>query len=89
MSDADQSTTAVRTASVDDLPTYLYWGALVGLALLAAIATLQFYFSVGRIISIWVARDYQPVFQAVFNLIILLLTGIGISLIVTRLRNSE
>lgn len=67
------------------LATYVEWGVLLVLALLSAIATLQFYSNVSRAIDIWVAREYVPLFQAGFNLIILLAAIVGISLLVRRL----
>ena len=68
-----------------DVYTYLHWAALAGLALLAAAATLQLYASASRAIRIWVAPDFQPVFVGAFNLVVLLIAGIGISLVLKRL----
>ena len=50
-----------------------------------AIASLQFYSNVSQAIDIWVAREYVPLFQPGFNLIILLAAIVGISLLVRRL----
>ena len=72
-----------------DVRTYLYWGALAGLALLAAAATLQLYASASRAIRIWVAPDFQPVFVAAFNVVVLLVVGIGISVVLRRLNASD
>jgi hypothetical protein len=69
-----------------DVVTYLYWGALAARGWLAANALLQFYFSASRAITVWVTREYRPLFKAVFNLVVLLGAGIGISLVVRRLR---
>lgn len=68
-----------------DVVAYLYWAALAALALLALVALLQFYLSASRAITIWVTREYRPLFQAAFNLVVLLVTGVGISLLVRRL----
>lgn len=64
---------------------FLYWATLAALALLAVVALLQFYLSASRAISIWVTREYRPLFQAAFNLAVLLVTGVGISLVVRQL----
>lgn len=71
-----------------DVVRYLYWAALFALALLAVVALLQFYLSVSRAVSIWVTREYRPLFQAAFNLVVLLVTGVGISLVVRQLRRA-
>lgn len=67
---------------------YLYWASLAALALLAVVALLQFYLSVSRAVSIWVTREYRPLFQAAFNLVVLLVAGVGISLVVRQLRRA-
>ena len=67
------------------ITTYVQWGALVGLLVLAAIAAIQFYTSASRAISLWITSEYVPIFQAGFNLVILLLAAIGISLLTRRL----
>lgn len=77
----DQSSPPPSTSatSTRDVQNYLYWGALAGFVLLAVAATLQLYASGTRIIRIWVAPDFEPLFVAAFNLIVLLLAVIGIS----------
>ena len=78
MSDTTESTTDEANSTGDEqtvmLPesmvAYLYRGAVVGLAGLALIATVQFYLSASRAISIWIASDYEPFFQSAFNLVV-------------------
>ena len=77
--------TADPTNDDRDITTTLYWGALVGFVLLAAVAALRFYLSGSRAISVWVSPEYEPLFQAAFNLVLLLVSGVGISLVVRRL----
>ena len=74
-----------NSTNTRDMRSYLYWGALVGLGLLAAGATLQLYGSASRAIRIWVAPDFQPVFVAAFNLVVLLVAAIGISIVLKRM----
>ncbi|WP_435155269.1 DUF7490 domain-containing protein [Haladaptatus sp. DFWS20] len=64
---------------------YLYRGALVLLVFLAIIALFQFYMSVLAVIRTFVADQYRPLFNAAFNLAVLLATGIGISYVVRKI----
>ena len=70
---------------MDDLRQKLNYALLAGLSLLALIAALQFYFNASSAINQWVTREYRSLFQAVFNLVVLLLTAAGISRQVRRL----
>lgn len=83
--DTPDPTVAQPADSSRDVRTYLHWAALAGLVLLAAAATLQLYGSASRAIRIWVASDYQPLFVAAFNLVVLLIAAIGISVVLRRL----
>ncbi|MCU4740978.1 hypothetical protein OB955_13240 [Halobacteria archaeon AArc-m2/3/4] len=84
--------------NADDLPTrntaaedggpvrqYLAWAALAVLSMLAVVALVQFYSSVGAAIDLWIASEYQPIMRAAFNLAVLLLAGGGISWLVREL----
>ncbi|MFD1512064.1 hypothetical protein [Halomarina rubra] len=73
------------TLDGDDLRTYLLYGALGVCVLLALVATVNFYGSASSAIDVWVSERYQPLYQAAFNLAVLLATGVGISLLVHRL----
>ncbi|WP_458184999.1 hypothetical protein [Haladaptatus sp. NG-WS-4] len=59
--------------------------ALVLLVLLAIVALFQFYTSALAVIRTFVADQYRPLFNAAFNLIVLLATGIGISYVVRKI----
>lgn len=61
------------------------WGAFAILILVALIATLRFYFSASNAINEFVTRQYRPLFQAVFNLIILLASVLGLSVLARRI----
>jgi hypothetical protein len=56
----------------------LRYAFVAGLALLALIALLRFYFAASATIDTWIAREYRSLLQALFNLAILLLSGAGI-----------
>lgn len=85
MSDTTDTTETTDQSTNRDVVRTLYWVALGALVLLAAVALLQFYLSASRAISIWVTREYRPLFQAAFNLAVLLVAGAGISVVVRRL----
>lgn len=65
--------------------TYALWAAFGILVLVALVATFQFYFAASAAISEFVTRRYRPLFRAGFNLVILLGSALGISLLVRRL----
>jgi len=90
MSTDTTDATAAKTAPTDDsgddssevtrdLVRYARYALLGGLTLLALVATLRFYFAASNAIDIWVARQYRPLFQAAFNLVVLLVAAVGIS----------
>ncbi|RKD88047.1 hypothetical protein [Halopiger aswanensis] len=64
---------------------YLTWTALGVCSLLAIYALLQFYGSVTETIDLWVKPRHQPLIHAAFNLVVLLGSLIGISLLVREL----
>jgi len=68
-----------------DLRRKANYALLAGLSLLALVAALQFYLNTSAVISQWVTHEYRSLFQAVFNLVVLLLAAAGISRQVTRL----
>lgn len=68
-----------------DAREYLLKGALVILTLFAVFAAFRFYSSASTAINVWVADEYRSLFQAGFNLVVLLVAGIGISLVVREL----
>ena len=76
-SDASTSNFRIRTN--------LYRAALGLFVLLAVVAVVQLYASVNATINTFVADEYRPLFRAAFNLVVLLVSGIGISLTVREL----
>lgn len=69
-----------------DLRRTANYALLAGLSLLALIATLQLYFNVSSAINRWISYEYRSLFQAAFNLAVLLLASAGIVWQVRRLR---
>ncbi len=70
-----------------DVFAYLQWGALVVLVSLAVVALLRFYTSASAAIAAWAAPAYEPAFQASFNLVVLLVCAVGVSLLARELRD--
>lgn len=70
-----------------DLRRIANYALLAGLLLVALIATLQLYFNVSSAINQWIAFEYQSLFQAAFNLTVLLLVSSALVWQTRRLRN--
>ncbi|MFB6361154.1 MAG: hypothetical protein ABEH59_07505 [Halobacteriales archaeon] len=73
-------------ADTDDARRYLMWTAVALLALLAVVATFRVYTSASSAIARFVAYEYRALFQAVFNLAVLLLAVAGIIALLRRLQ---
>lgn len=67
------------------LREYVQWSLLAILLLLTLIATIRLYFSASAAVDRFVTRQYRPLFQAAFNLVVLLAAGVGLSVLVRRL----
>jgi hypothetical protein len=63
----------------------LGWAAVAVLALLSLIAVFRFYTSASAAVSMWVAPEYEALFQAGFNLVVLLLAVSAATLLLSRL----
>lgn len=68
------------------LVRYVQWSLFAVLVLVVLVATFQLYFSASRAIDRFVTTQYRPLFQATFNLVVLLVAGIGLSQLVRRMR---
>jgi hypothetical protein len=66
--------------------TYVQWAAFAILAFMALVATFRFYTAASRAISIWISSDFEPLFQAGFNLVVLAAAALGLSILARRLR---
>lgn len=73
--EAEEGSAGLSGAFGRGVDRYVLWGALLLSGLLATVAAFNLYFQVGTIIDVWIAGRYQPIFQAGFNLVVLLLAG--------------
>jgi len=64
---------------------YANYAVLLVLGLLAFVAVIQLYLSVSNVIRTWIEPEYRSLFQAAFNLVVLLAAGLGISYQLRRL----
>lgn len=86
--DADASAVAPGRASVLDagkLTTYLLWGAIAGLAVLAVVAAAGLYTSLSSLIDVWIGDRYRPLARAVLNFAVLCAAAAGIAFLLRRL----
>ena len=87
----DATATEEPTVSTDvggdefELRETLFKVALGLFTLLAVVAVLQLYLSVGSVINTFISHEYRPLFRMAFNLVVLLAAGIGISWTVREL----
>lgn len=72
-----------------DVRNLILRGALVVLGFVAVVALFQFYTSAVAVINEWVGREYRALFRAAFNLVVLLAAGIGISVVVRELTDTD
>ncbi|WP_135363485.1 hypothetical protein [Halosimplex halophilum] len=86
-SDRDDRSAGGPGGSADgrDVVGYVQWAAFAILCLLALVATFRFYFAASEAIRVWFSPDFVPVFQAVFNLVVLAASAVGISVLVRRI----
>jgi hypothetical protein len=89
MTDADARANADGRTTATRVRRGLDYALLGGLALLGLIAAIQFYLAADQTINVWVTREYRPPFKMVFNLVVLLVVGIGLSRQVRRLSGSD
>lgn len=79
-------TNALGDPSAGEIWRTLGWVALGLCSVLALFALVQFYGSTTDVIDLWVEPRYQPLMHAAFNLVVLLGSLIGISLLVRELQ---
>lgn len=66
------------------LVAFAEYAAFGILCLLALVATFRFYFAAAEAIRLWFSPDFVPVFQAAFNLVVLIAAAVGVSVLVRR-----
>ena len=67
------------------LTTYLLWGAIASLAVLAVVAGAGLYTSLSSLIDVWIGDRYQPLARAVLNFAVLCAAAAGIAVLLRRL----
>ena len=67
-----------------DVWRYLRLGTVGLLSLLVLVSTVQLYANASAAIGRWVSPDFVPVFQAAFNLVVLLLALAGLAVVARR-----
>ncbi len=76
---------ADSSVAVEGLARYLHLGAVAALSVLALIATFRLYASGSRAVSLWVSTAYEPLFQAGFNLVVVLVAVSAVAFLLDRL----
>jgi uncharacterized membrane protein len=84
-SDASENTEEATTSDRGRVRQYANYAVLLVLGLLAFVAVIQLYLSVSNVIRTWIEPEYRSLFQAAFNLVVLLAAGLGISYQLRRL----
>ena len=84
-SDASENTEEATTNDRGRVRQYANYAVLLVLGLLAFVAVIQLYLSVSNVIRTWIEPEYRSLFQAAFNLVVLLAAGLGISYQLRRL----
>ncbi|MFC5366788.1 hypothetical protein [Salinirubrum litoreum] len=65
---------------------YIDYVLLAGFLLLAGVAVVSLYLSASQVITDWIAPEFRSLFRTAFNLVVLLVVGVGISWQLRRLR---
>jgi hypothetical protein len=73
-------------AWVERFKRVVAWGLFVVVMLVVLVATFRLYFAASTAVDTLVATQYRPLFQAGFNLLVLLVCGVALSWLVTRMR---
>lgn len=82
--ETDQTEQSVNESQKEQMLKYLYWGGFIGLCLFGVFAAVGFYRSVMEIINIWITADFKPVFRMLFNLVIMLIALLCLSVLLRR-----
>jgi len=83
--ESESTDTDNETQGGRNVRRYANYAVLLVLGLLAFVALLRLYFSVSNAITTWITAEYRSLFQAAFNLVVLLAAGVGISYQLRRL----
>jgi len=74
MSETEDINSETKGAKGSDLGDNFKKGVFLIAMLLLLVATFQLYFSITRVIDIWFEYQYIPIFTAVYNFIVLLVS---------------
>lgn len=83
--ETDDDDGALDVADGEKLVTYLHWALFSILVLVMLMATLRFYGAASETIRTFVSDRYRSLFMALFNLAIILFSGLGLSVLVRRM----
>lgn len=81
----DRQSDRETDASATGVLRYAYWGAFAVISVIALVALFRFYLQASSAIDLWIEPEYEPIMQAAFNLVVLLLSVPGISSVVRKL----
>ena len=84
LSNMENPRSETSKAKVSDLGENFKKGVFVIAMLLLLVATFQLYFSITRVINMWFEYQYVPVFTAVYNFIVLIVSLYIIRLYIVR-----
>ena len=79
-----QASGSARRLDAETVGTYLRWSGLAAFALLAVIAGVGLYTSIGAVIDVWIGDRFQPIASAVFNFAVLCIAAIGVVVLLRR-----
>jgi hypothetical protein len=85
MSETETEADGERRETAARVRRGLDYALLGGLAFLGLVAAIQLYLAADQTINVWVTREFRPPFKMVFNLVVLLVVGVGLSRQVRRL----
>jgi hypothetical protein len=83
-SNKEELRSETHRTKVSDLGDKFRKGVFVIAMLLLLVATFQLYFSITRVIDIWFEYQYVPIFTAVYNFTVLLVSLYIIRLYIIR-----
>lgn len=84
MNDAEDIKKGIKVEKTSDLGENFKKGAFLIAMLLLLVATFRLYFSLERVIEIWFEYQYVPIFRAVYNFFVLLVSLYIIRLYIVR-----
>ena len=79
-----QANGSARRLDAETVGTYLRWSGLAAFALLAVVAGVGLYTSIGAVIDVWIGDRFQPIASAVFNFAVLCVAAIGVVVLLRR-----